>query len=89
MKKVAAETKSIEPTALSLHCYGHSLNLAVADTLKEVRLISDHCLEICKLLKFSPRRDAILCRLKEEMTPHVPGLRTLCPTRWTVRAASL
>ena len=92
MKKVAAEIKSIEPTALYLHCYGHSLNLAVGDMLKEVRPMSDvldHCLEICKLLKFSPRRDAIFCRLKEEMTPHVPGLRTLCPTRWTVRAASL
>ena len=92
MKKVAAEIKSIEPRALYLHCYGHSLNLAVADTLKEIRPMADtldHCLEICNLLKFSPRRDAIFCRLKEEMTPHVPGLRTLCPTRWTVRAASL
>lgn len=46
----------------------------------------DHALEICKLLKFSPRR---VEKLKQEITPHAPGLRTLCPTRWTVRAASL
>ena len=92
MKTVAAEIKSIEPRALYLHCYGHSLNLAVANTLKEIRPMADtldHCLEICNLLKFSPRRDAIFCRLKEEMTSHVPGLHTLCPTCWTVRAASL
>ena len=45
--------------------------------------------EICKLLKFSPRRDAIFDKLEQEITPGVPGLCTLCPTRWTVRAASL
>ena len=92
MKRVAREIKAIEPTALYLHCYGHSLNLAAADTLKEVKPMADtldHALEICKLLKFSPRRDAIFNKIKQEITPHVPGLRTLCPTRWTVRAASL
>ena len=92
MKKAAKEIKAIEPHALYLHCYGHSLNLAVGDTLKSVKVMSDvidHSLEICKLLKYSPRRDAIFHKLKEEITPQVPGLRNLCPTRWTVRAASL
>ena len=28
-------------------------------------------------------------KLKEEMAPRTPGFRTLCPTRWTVRAISL
>ena len=51
--------------------------------------VLDHSLEICKLLKYSPRRDAIFHKLKEEMSPQVPGVRNLCPTRWTVRAASL
>ena len=71
-----------------MHCFGHSLNLAVADTLKEVKPMSntlDHCLEICKLLKFSARREAIFSKLKSQITPHVPSVRTLCP----VRAASL
>ena len=44
---------------------------------------------LLKYVKFSPRRDAILGRLKKLITPHVPGLRTLHPTRWTVHAASL
>ena len=49
----------------------------------------DNAQEICKLLKYSPRRDAIFHKLKDELSPQVPGIRTLCPTRWTVRAASL
>jgi len=49
----------------------------------------DHALEICKLLKLSPRRDGIFEKLKQEITPHVSGLRTLCLTRWTVRAPEL
>lgn len=32
MKKAAAKIKSLESHALYLHCYGHSLNLAVSDT---------------------------------------------------------
>ena len=75
MKRVACEIKAIEPTALYLHWYGHSLNLAAADTLKEVKPMADtldHALEIRKLLKFSPRRDAIFDKLKQETTPNVP-----------------
>ena len=49
MKKVAKEIKCIEPRALYLHCNGHSLNLAVADTSKGTTIMSDvldHGLEI-------------------------------------------
>jgi len=91
-KRVAAMVKEIEPCSLYLHCHGHSLNLAVVDVIKKIPTMLnalDHTLEICKLIKFSPRRDAIFSRLKEELAPGVPGLRNLCPTCWTVRAASL
>ena len=49
----------------------------------------DLALEICKLLKYSPRRDAIFHKLHQELTPQAPGIRNLCPTRWTVCALSL
>ena len=42
-----------------------------------------------KLIKFSPKQEAILFQLEEEMGSDTPGVRTLCPTRWTVRAESL
>lgn len=92
MKKASKEIKAIEPRALYLHSYGHSLNLAVADTLKCIKPMSDvldHAMEICKLLKFSPRRDAIFNKIKAEILPPVPGIQPLCPTRWMVRASAL
>ena len=39
MKKIAKEIKVLEPRELYLHCFGHSLNLAVCDTLKEVKVM--------------------------------------------------
>ena len=63
MKKVASEIKAMEPTAMYLHCFAHNLNLEVADTFKSVKLMFDtldHSLEICKLIKASPTREAIL-----------------------------
>lgn len=49
--------------------------------------------EITKLIKFSPRREAIFRNLKLQNDSlqdiHSAGLRVLCPTRWTVRASSL
>ena len=67
-----------------MHCYGHSLNLAVSDTIKQIKPMSDtldYCLEICKFIKFLPTRDAIFNKLIEVLSPSVPGLRTLCPVR--------
>ena len=37
--------------------------------------------------KKSPNRDAIFKHIKDEISGDaVPGIRLLCPTRWTVRA---
>ena len=49
----------------------------------------DIALEICKLLKFSPRLDDLFQMLKQELSPQALGLRNLCPTRWTVCNLSL
>ena len=42
-----------------------------------------------KLIKHSTKRDAWFTKLKEELQPELPGMRVLCPTRWTARADSL
>ena len=89
---VATRLYAAEPRAIFTHCYGHSLNLACGDTIKRCKLMQDaldttH--EIKKLIKKSPARDAIFKRLKEEMGSDSPGIRVLCPTRWTVRAEAL
>jgi hypothetical protein len=81
-----------EPRALYTHCYGHALNLACGDTIKRSKIMKDALdivYEISKLIKKSPRRDAIFSKLKQEVAPASPGVRVLCPTRWTVRADAL
>ena len=82
----------VEPRAVYTHCYGHSLNLAASDVLKESKIMKEalettH--EITKLIKFSPHRDNVFRKIKEDMAPGSPGVRILSPTRWTVRADSL
>lgn len=46
-------------------------------------------IKISKLVKFSPKCNAIFDKLKEELSPDTPGFRILCPTHWTVQAKSL
>uniref|UniRef100_A0A1X7U3K3 DUF4371 domain-containing protein n=1 Tax=Amphimedon queenslandica TaxID=400682 RepID=A0A1X7U3K3_AMPQE len=52
-----------EPRAILVHCYGHSLQLAVSDTVKKIKTMAnalDTTNEISKLLKYSPKRDTFL-----------------------------
>lgn len=54
---VAAQICAEEPRAMFLHCYGHALNLATSDTVKNNKILCDvldTIFEITKLLKFSP-----------------------------------
>ena len=79
---VAVQMCAEEPRAMYSRCYGHALNLAASDTVKKnkiLRDVLDTMFEIMKLLKFSPKRDALFTKLKEEIAPGTPGFRTLCP----------
>jgi len=89
---VATVIQAEQPNAFYTHCYGHSLNLAIADTIKSsatMKRALDICHEVTKLVKYSPRRQNAFNKLKEELSPGNPGVRTLCPTRWTIRADSM
>ena len=89
---VAKRITDLEKRAIYLHCYGHSLNLACVDTMKNSKLLKDSLevtYEITKLIKYSPKREGIFRSLKQTISPDTVGIRVLCPTRWTVRAKSL
>ena len=89
---VAKQIRDLESRAVYTHCYGHSLNLACMDTIKSSKVMQealDITAEITKLVKLSPRRGAIFQCLKDELAPLDPGIRVLCPTRWTVKAEAL
>ena len=78
--------------ALFTHCYGHSLNLVVCDTIKNSKVARDDLdtsFEITKLIKFSPKREAMFDQLKKDLTTDCPGICAFCPIHWTVKALSL
>ena len=88
--------KQEEPRALYVHCLAHSLNLCVQDVSKMCHLlrdILDFIQNIIQLIKFSPKRLHLFESLRKEVTLNtgetLPSLRTLCPTRWTVRHSAI
>ena len=90
--RVAKLIQDEEPRATFIHCYGHSLNLAAKDTIQSCKILQsslETTFEITKLAKYSPRRENLFNDIKEEMEPGSLGIRSLCPTRWTVCADAM
>ena len=80
---VAKLLTDIEPCAIYSHCYGHALNLAASDAIKRCTLMKNTLgavYEICKLVKSSPKRDALLQQIKQEVQADIRGIRVLCST---------
>ena len=68
---VATQIPSLERRDVYMHCFGHALNLAVADTLKQSRVCREAletAYEITKLTKYSPKRIAAFNRIKAEIS---------------------
>ena len=93
---VAKQICDEEPRTLYTHCYGHSINLDVNDAMKlckQLKMALEVTHEITKLIKYSPRREEIFKNLKtayDHTIQHItPGIRVLCPTRWTIYADAL
>ena len=91
-KGVASLITKEESRALCTHCYGHALNLAVADTVKQSKICKDAldtAFEITRLIKFSPKRNAAFDRIKasseEDGFSSPIGIRTSSHTQWTAR----
>ena len=56
---VNTQTQDDESRAVYTHCYGHSLNLAASDTIRQCKVMKaalETTFEISKLVKHSPRR---------------------------------
>lgn len=72
------------PKATYVHCYGHSLQLAVQDAVKNNDVMSDAlelCSEVSSLIRRSPCRTAALEKIKDAIKEPSIGIRSLCPTR--------
>ena len=89
---VSDKILSENPKAFFTHCFGHALNLAVGDMVRNVRFSKDSMdttYKISNLIKKFPQRDAMLQKIQKGMSLEYPGFRVLCPTRLTVRAESM
>ena len=92
---VATQISSVEKRAIYIHCYAHALNLAVGYTMKQSKLCCaalEVAIEICKLIKFSPKREAAFNFIKGQITQENSqsvSIRIFCPTRWTVHVNSI
>ena len=90
---VASPIKNQELRVPFTYCYDHSLQLAVGDMIKRIKNIKDvmdATSEICcKLLKYSPKRNAMFRKLKEDISSETSGFRKFCPNMWSGRASSL
>ena len=91
-KGVAKIINDDESGAIYTHCYGRTLILSAGDTIRQCQVMKaamDVVADISELLEISPKRDAVFKKIKAELAPDYARFRVLCPTRWTVRAASL
>ena len=73
-------------------CFGHALNSAVGDMVKDARFLKDsmdRTYDISNLIQKSPKTDAMLQKIRKDISLEFPGFRVLCPARWTVRAESM
>ena len=92
---VSTQIKSEQPKAATVHCQGHSLNLAIKSLTKECDILNKTMGtvgQICVLVKFSPKREKMLGEIKEDIEGEFEDdigqkkekLDKLSVTRWTV-----
>ena len=78
---------------LTVHCYGHALNLAVGDFVKNVQPMKytlDTTKEICDLVKKSPNRNTKLDDIRDKSGITYKNIHPrMCPTRWTIKSDTL
>ena len=90
---VATQLTAIEKRALFTHCYCHTLNLTISDTIKQSKICRtalEVAFEITKLVKFPPKRNTIFDRIQsEEEDGSSISIHSFCPTQWTVRGDSI
>ena len=84
-----AKIRDVEPRALFVHCFGHTLNLVVQDSMSAVANFRDsiHLFgNIVNFIRDSPKR---LCCFEKFQAPDANALRPLCPTRWVLKQSTL
>ena len=90
---VAKKFKDSNASAISVHCLAHCVNLCLQEITRNSKPIKDalnFSMELIQLIKYSPKRQNVFERIKAQQSSlSTAGIRTLCPTRWTVRSGAM
>ena len=89
---VAMRLQSEQNSILFVHCMAHCLNLCLQDCAHNcscVRTALGVTSDLANFIRASPKRLALFNKLKNEISFDTPGLKPLCPTRWTVHTGAL
>ena len=89
---VATQIQNTEPSAIRVHCLAHCTNLCLQTMGRKVNVIRDALdlvMEVSQLIRYSPKRSHLFKSLQSQLSPSAPGLKPLCPTRWTVRTGAI
>lgn len=86
---IAKKFKDENPGAISVYCLAHCVNLCLQDVARSSQPVKDalsFSMEIIQLIKYSPKRQVTFEAIqKQQDSSSNSGIRSLCPTRWTVR----
>ena len=77
---VSNKTSSENAETFFISCFGYALNLAVGDMVKNARFLKDSMYtnhNISNLIKKSPKRDAILQKIRKDISLEYPEFRVL------------
>ena len=76
-----------------MHCLAHCVNLCLQEIGVSSQPIKDalsFSMEIIQLIKYSPKHQVTLENIKKQQEQFSTlGIRTLCPTRWTIRTGAM
>ena len=78
--------------AVPVHCLAHCVNLCLQEVAQKVTCIKEglnFAMEVIQLIKLSPKRQVIFENIQKQQDSHNSSIRSLCPTRWTVRTAAM
>ena len=81
---VQTRIRELEPRALFVHCFGHSLNLVAQDGMQNINVVKNFLGTVREFVRFvrnSPMRLDFFKDIQSESDTPLPQLSPFCPTR--------
>ena len=75
-----------------MHCLAHCVNLCLQEVARKVCCIKEglnFAMEVIQLIKLSPKRQAVFESIQSQQDSPNSSIRSLCPTRWTMRTGAM